>query len=102
MMAYNMIRELCYELYKVDWKHRHVTADMEMDTIKNYYEYLIDGDTFCTYEDYVSEFGHGGAIYAWDYEFYRTEYRYKDYMCSLLDNDRLIQMYLEDIGEVDN
>ena len=97
-MADNMIRELCYELFKVDWKHRHVSADMEMDNIKNYYEYLIDcGDTDYTYEDYVSEFGYGGYLYACYDEFCESEYLDKDYICGLLDNGKLIQMYLEDI-----
>ena len=39
------ISKLCYELYKVDWKHSHmITAEREMDSIKNYFEGLVDDE----------------------------------------------------------
>lgn len=98
-MDKTVIRKLCYELYKIDWKRRHITADIEMDNIKDYYEGLIDYDTDYTYEDYVSEFGYNGYLYVCYEEFCEYEYPSKDYICGLLDNGKLIQMYLEDIGE---
>ena len=96
-MKKTMISKLCYELYKVDWKRNNITTDIEIDNIKDYYEGLVDNDTDYTYEDYVSEFGYGGYLYACYDEFCESEYLDKDYICGLLNDDKLIQMYLEDI-----
>ena len=92
------ISKLCYELYKVDWKHYHmITNDTEMDSIKDYYEGLVDDDTEYTYEDYLNEFGYGGELYVCYEEFCDTEYRDKEYMCRLLDNEKMIKLYYEDV-----
>ena len=96
-MKKTMISKLCYKLYQVDWKRNNITTDIEIDNIKDYYEGLVDNDTDYTYEDYVSEFGYGGYLYACYDEFCESEYLDKDYICGLLDDDKLIQMYLEDI-----
>ena len=101
-MSKSMISKLCYELYKIDWKRRHITADIEMGNIKDYYEGLIDCDTDYTYEDYVFEFGYNGESYVCYEEFCEYEYLNKNYICGLLDNGKLIQMYLKDIREATN
>ena len=93
------IRKLCYELYKIDWKHSHITKEREMDSIKDYYEGLVDNDSEYTYEDYIEEFGYGGELYVCFEEFCDAEYYNVDYMRTLLDNDRLINIYHEDIEE---
>ena len=94
------IRKLCYELYKIDWKHSHmITKEREMDSIKDYYEGLIDNDSEYTYEDYIEEFGYGGELYVCFEEFCDAEYYDVDYMRTLLDNDKLINIYHEDIKE---
>ena len=94
------IRKLCYELYKIDWKHSHmITKEREMDSIKDYYEGLIDNDIEYTYEDYIEEFGYDGELYVCFEEFCDTEYYDVDYMRTLLDNDKLINIYHEDIEE---
>lgn len=91
------ISKLCYELYKVDWKRSHITHDIEMDNIKDYYEGLVDSDDEYTYEDYVFEFGYDGMLYACYDEFLNAEYLDKEYIRYLLDNEKLIEMYLTDI-----
>ena len=93
------IRKLCYELYKIDWKHSHITKEREMDSIKDYYEGLIDNDNEYTYEDYIEEFGYDGELYVCFEEFCDTEYYDVDCMRTLLDNDKLINIYHEDIEE---
>ena len=94
------IRKLCYELYKIDWKHFHmITKEREMNSIKDYYEGLIDNDSEYTYEDYIEEFGYDGELYVCFEEFCDTEYYDVDYMRTLLDNDKLINIYHEDIEE---
>ena len=94
------IRKLCYELYKIDWKHSHmITKEREMDSIKDYYEGLIDNDSEYTYEDYIEEFGYDGELYVCYEEFCDAEYYDVDYMRTLLDNDKLINIYHEDIKE---
>lgn len=93
------IRKMCYELYKVDWKHSHmITREIEMDTIKDYFKGLVDDDTAYTYNDYLEEFGYsGGEIYASYEEFLDAEYQDDKYMCSLLDNYSLILAYHKDM-----
>ena len=93
------IRKLCYELYKIDWKHSHITKEREMDSIKDYYEGLVDNDSEYTYEDYIEEFGYNGELYVCFEEFCDAEYYNVDYMRTLLDNDKLINIYHEDIEE---
>ena len=94
------IRKLCYELYKIDWKHSHmITKEREMDSIKDYYEGLIDNDSEYTYEDYIEEFGYDGELYVCYEEFCDAEYYNVNYMRTLLDNDKLINIYHEDIEE---
>ena len=94
------IRKLCYELYKIDWKHSHmITKERQMDSIKDYYEGLIDNDSEYTYEDYIEEFGYDGELYVCFEEFCNAEYYDVDYMRTLLDNDKLINIYHKDIEE---
>lgn len=94
-----MIEKLCYELYKLDWKHSHgITKDIEMDSIKDYYEGLVDSDTTYSYNDYLEEFGYDGEIYVCFEEFLTSEYQDSCYMKSLLNNDELIKRYNTDIS----
>lgn len=94
-----MISNLCYELYKVDWKHSHmITKEREMDSLKNYYEDLVDNDTDYTYRDYIEEFGYDGELYVCYEEFLDSGYLIEDYIKELLDNEKLFKMYLEDVN----
>jgi hypothetical protein len=75
-----------------------ITREREMDLIKDYYENLVDDDTEYTYNDYLEEFGYDGELYVCYEEFCDMEYHDKKYMCSLLDNEKLIAMYYKDIN----
>lgn len=98
-----MISKLCYELYMVDWKRNHmITVDREMDSIKDYYEFIVESDyneNLYTYDDYIEEFGYDGELYVCYDEFLENEYLEDDYICGLLDNEKLIAMYYKDIKE---
>ncbi len=91
------ISELCYELYKVEWESRNVTSATKADNIKSYYENTEpeDRDDY-TYEDYLLEQGYDGMFYACYEEFLETEYLDKGYIEWLLDNDDLLNEYIED------
>ena len=96
-----MIGYLCYELYKIDWKRSHmITPEIENDSVKDYYEYLItdniDEEDY-TYNDYIDEFGYNGELYVCFEEFWENEYLDEDYICGLLDNKKLVAMYHADI-----
>lgn len=94
------ISQLCYELYKIDWKHSHmITKDIEMDSLKNYFEnarYFPDGNY--SYYDYLEEHGYDGELYACYDEFCETEYLNKEYIKTLLDNEELLAVYYADIN----
>lgn len=93
------IAQLCYELYKIDWKYSHmITKDREMDSLKNYFEdarYFPDGDY--SYHDYLEEHGYDGELYACYDEFCETEYLDEEYIKGLLDNEELLAIYYADI-----
>lgn len=89
------IRDLCYELYKIDWRSSHVSRDEELKAMKNYYNNLDDYN--CMYETYIEENGYNGFLYACYDEFCENEYRDKKYICSLLGNEQLIGLYIKDI-----
>ena len=91
------IKKLCYELYKLDWKQSHnITNETEKKVMRDYQKYLID-DSY-TYEDYIEEFGYDGNLYVCFEEFCDNEYHKTDYMCALLIDNYLINMYYKDIG----
>lgn len=94
------ISKLCYELYKADWKRNHITPEIEMDIIKNYYEDCADSDGDYTYDEYLNEFGYDGELYVCYEEFYENEYRDVSYICWLLDNNKLIEDYIYDVKQI--
>ena len=90
------IRELCYELYKIDWKHSHgITMDIEMDALKNYF---VEDNGSLMYSEYLEEVGYNGMLYVCFDEFCNEEYRNILYICRLLDNEDLILQYYIDVG----
>lgn len=96
----NNISKLCYELYKIDWKQAHnITKEREMEYFKDYYRNLIGEDTEYTYNDYLEEFGYNGELYVCYEEFLEAEYQKDDYICTLLDDYDLIEMYREDVKQ---
>lgn len=93
-----MIRQLCYELYKTDWKHDMISKEREMDSLKSYYEYMEDmAFEEYTYNDYLEEFGYNEQLYVCYEEFLENEYLETNYIKHLLKNDKLFKLYLEDL-----
>lgn len=91
------IRELCYELYKIDWMN-HISHNRQMDALKNYYEELhISYDEDYTFDDYLFDNGYDGELYVCFDEFLQNEYLDEDYMKELLYNTELINQYEDDI-----
>lgn len=91
------IQKLAYELYKIDWKQSHmITPQVEKDALKDYYEGLTnsDFDDEFNYEEYIDEFGYDGQIYACYDEFLDSEFQDKEYMRSLIDDNKLYMEYL--------
>lgn len=94
------IKKLCYELYKIDWKHSHgITYQMEMDEIKNYYSDFQNSVSNYTFDDYINDYGYAGMLYVCFDEFCENEYLDETYMCELLDDKNLIQIYYHNIGK---
>lgn len=92
------IRELAYELYKMDWMRR-ISCDIQMDTLKDYYQETTEEDReVYTFEDYVLEYGYSGQLYVGFNEFLRAEYLDEFYMKSIFyKNDKLFKEYQEDL-----
>lgn len=107
--AKTYIKELAYELYKLDWMRR-ISADRQMDKMKDYYEECVTiglnpytGDAELQYtmslEDYLNDTdGYDGELSACFEEFIDNEYQDEGFMKTLLGgNNNLYQAYLEDI-----
>ncbi len=100
------IKELAYQLYKLDWMRR-ISADMQMDALKDYYEECAkpgtsEGDIIfdMTFEEWlIDSNGYHGALYVSKEEFLEYEYQDKSYIKALLNNKDLYQIYLKDINE---
>ena len=92
------IRELAYELYKMDWMRR-ISCGFQMDTLKDYYQKTTEEDReVYTFEDYVLEYGYSGQLYVGFNEFLRAEYLDEFYMKSIFyKNDKLFKEYQEDL-----
>ena len=92
------IRELAYELYKMDWMRR-ISCDVQMDTLKDYYQETTEEDReVYTFEDYIFEFGYQGQLYACYEEFLEEEYLDESYIKTFfLYNDDLLKEYQEDL-----
>lgn len=91
------ISELAYQLYIIQWKHEHITPEIEADAWKNYFE---DTEDFADYsfEDYLWDCGYAsGTLYVYYEEFVNAEYLDEDYMKELFDNEKLFKIYLEDL-----
>lgn len=89
------IKKIAYELYKIDWKHTHITPETEMNSLRDYV--LISsfyGQSDYTYEDYLQDTGYNGELYVCFDEFVDNEYQDKDYIIHLLRSDQLISLYL--------
>ena len=101
-MSITNIRQLCYELYKLDWM-RQISTDTQMDVLKDYFEDnyeagIIDEDY--SIEDYIFENGYHGSLYVCFNEFLGAEYRNEAYMEELLFNDDLFKIYKEDLFQL--
>ena len=88
------IRELAYELYKMDWMRR-ISCGIQMDTLKDYYQETTEEDReVYTFEDYVLEYGYSGQLYVGFNEFVRAEYLDEFYMKSIFyKNDKMFKEY---------
>lgn len=106
--AKTYIKELAYELYKLDWMRR-ISVDRQMDKMKDYYDEcvitrlnpcdgVVEPQYTMSFEDYLSDSdGYNGELYAYFYEFIDNEYQDNEYMKTLFDNDNMYQIYLEDV-----
>lgn len=95
------IKELCYELYKIDWKQNHgITLKFEEENLIDYFEgyHLLEFDEDYTYNQFIEDYGYQGILYVCYDEFLDNEYTDKDYIKSLLP-EALYQKYLKDIEE---
>ena len=92
------IRELAYELYKMDWMRR-IPCGIQMKVLKEYYQKTTEEDReVYTFEDYVLEYGYSGQLYVGFNEFLRAEYLDEFYMKSIFyKNDKLFKEYQEDL-----
>ena len=93
------ISELCYELYKLDWKKTHnVTPEREARELMRGYSEILRDDDETSVSEYISDYGYGGELYVCYEEFLEAEYEDDDYVKYLLQgNEMLYDEYLEDI-----
>ena len=92
------IRELAYEMYKMDWMRR-IYCGVQMEVLKKYYQETTEEDReVYTFEDYVLEYGYSGQPYVGFNQFLRAEYLDEFYMKYIFyKNDKLFKEYQEDL-----
>lgn len=96
-MKITNIRELCYELYKLNWLNTNVSTRIQMDNLLDYYEVVENGSSE-SYEEYLGQNGFGYEIYVCFDEFIDFEYRDRDFIGELLaDNNKLFAKYEKDL-----
>lgn len=97
------IKQLCYELYKEDWKFNHIYTTDILGSYVDYYNYLKECEMSSgeySYDDYIFEYGYNnGEIYACFDEFLENEYLETEYIEELLNDDKVFELYLKDIKE---
>lgn len=93
------IKKLCYELYKMEWERFHIMYDFKMAIIKEYFKWNALQEDKYTFTEYIDEFGFDGEVYVCYEEFLDNEYLDKDYICELLKDKELINLYYKDITE---
>ena len=110
----NGIRNLCYELYKMNWMRR-ISADRQMDAYKTWYEeeylpntkqilnaYSGEVDTVysgMTFEEWLMETnGYDGELYVSEFEFFEMDFWDKLQMKILLNNEKLYSEYLKEVA----
>lgn len=97
------ISKVAYELYKQDWIDAHTTPEMRLESLRDYFDYLLDcaeeGYDGESYEVWLDDVGYGqGSLYVCYEEFCDMEYHDVEYIKGLLGADELFEMYCKDIG----
>ena len=83
------LKQHCYQLYKIHWLKTNVGAER---FLSEYFSYLLEKegegweDSF-SFEDYLFEYGFGGAIYVCFDEFLGAEFLDEEFMEALLAED---------------
>ena len=106
------IKEVAYELYKIDWKHNHITPEREMDSLRSFatesvfYDkassLISFGDAYTSYNEYLEDTGFSGEIYVCFEEFVDNEYEDEEYIKLLLQDPELINAYFRDLMGKEN
>ena len=99
------IKEIAYELYKIDWEQDHAISgsrklsayreycDIEVESLKEYHS-----RTYLSFEDYLEDHSYSGELYVCFNEFLEAEYLDVSYMQYLLqDAPHLMELYEKDI-----
>ena len=96
------VSKIAYERYKEDWMNTHISQDARMQAKKEYLSYQqecmdaeIKPDSF---DEWIEDVGYGGSIYVCYEEFCDMEYHDKEYICSLLGDTSLVELYYMDIA----
>ena len=92
------IRELAYELYKMDWMRR-ISCGIQMDALKDYYQETTEEDREeYTFEDYILEHGYQGQLYVCYEEFLeesrKTEEESKRLIQKINDSDKEVRDFI--------
>lgn len=91
------IRRLCYKLYKLDWLYRRTNYTTLANELKNYYKVCAENNIstlLYTFKEYLDELELSGASYD---EFLLDIYTKEYYMQYLLNDEDLIEIYLNDL-----
>jgi len=95
-----MIKQLCYELFIIDWEVRHITKERKLASMRSYHrDVQMENVGGISYDEYILDNGYDGELYPYFDEILETEYLNESYMCELLKDEDLLVMYYRDLGK---
>lgn len=89
------LKEIAYELYKIDWERDHISTEWKLATYRLYELEFLEYDFRETFDEWLFEQGYDGEIYACFDEFIVYEYQDYEYMKYLLGNSVFLKAYEE-------
>ena len=97
MISEEKLQDVCYDLYKQQWLSTHVSPKEQFNKLREYVVGCLLGDIEdLTFDEWLWDTnGYNGTLFASKDEFLECEYLDSDYICDLLENPILAEIYTD-------